>query len=120
MSKKLGNIPTQEKMSEEQEQTFTNGINKGRKLQYRHDIELLEGGLEEACEYLHMAYEEAAKITGWSTQESTRVEWKDLPHANKMTMMLAVMSLREHYIGRIIDSFMGLDSEKETSNEDNN
>ena len=33
MSKKLGNIPTQKKMSEEQEQTFTNGINKGRKLE---------------------------------------------------------------------------------------
>lgn len=33
MSKNLGNIPAQKKMSEEQEQTFTNGINKGRKLE---------------------------------------------------------------------------------------
>lgn len=33
MGKNLGNIPKQEKMTEEQEQTFTNGINKGRKLE---------------------------------------------------------------------------------------
>ena len=33
MSKNLGNIPRQVEMTEEQEQTFTNGINKGRKLE---------------------------------------------------------------------------------------
>jgi hypothetical protein len=33
VSKNLGNVPSQEKMSEEQEQAFTNGINKGRKLE---------------------------------------------------------------------------------------
>lgn len=33
MSKNLGNIPNQVSMTEEQEQTFTNGINKGRKLE---------------------------------------------------------------------------------------
>jgi hypothetical protein len=33
VSKSLGNIPKQQEMSEEQEQTFTNGINKGRKLE---------------------------------------------------------------------------------------
>ena len=33
MSKNLGNIPSQVGMTEEQEQTFTNGINKGRKLE---------------------------------------------------------------------------------------
>jgi len=108
MSKNLGNIPKQSAMDEAVEQAFTNGINKGRKLQYQESIELLEGGLDEACEHLHNAYEEAAKITGWSTQESTRVEWNDLPQANKMTMLLAVMSLRNHYINRIIDAHLGI------------
>jgi hypothetical protein len=42
MSKNLGNIPAQDKMSEEQEQTFTNGINKGRKLENERIIALLE------------------------------------------------------------------------------
>jgi hypothetical protein len=42
VSKNLGNIPKQEKMTEEQEQTFTNGINKGRKLEREDIIKLLE------------------------------------------------------------------------------
>lgn len=33
VSKNLGNIPRQLHMTEEQEQTFTSGINKGRKLE---------------------------------------------------------------------------------------
>jgi hypothetical protein len=41
MGKKLGNIPTQKKMSKEQEQAFTNGINKGRKLESERIIKLL-------------------------------------------------------------------------------
>ena len=42
VGKTLGNIPRQIKMSEEQEQTFTNGINKGRKLERQAIISLLE------------------------------------------------------------------------------
>lgn len=42
MGKNLGNIPRQVKMSEEQEQTFTNGVNKGRKLERNRIIALLE------------------------------------------------------------------------------
>ena len=42
MSKNLGNIPKQETMTEEQEQTFTNGINKGRKLEREDIIKLFE------------------------------------------------------------------------------
>lgn len=41
MSKNLGNIPQQVEMSEEQQQTFTNGINKGRKLERERIISLL-------------------------------------------------------------------------------
>lgn len=42
MSKKLGNIPKQEKMTEEQEQVFTNGINKGRKLERKKLIKVIK------------------------------------------------------------------------------
>jgi hypothetical protein len=42
MSKNLEHIPKQMNMTEEQEQVFTNGINKGRKLEREHIIQLLE------------------------------------------------------------------------------
>lgn len=42
MSKNLSNIFRQKNMSEEQEQTFTNGINKGRKLERKLFIKLLK------------------------------------------------------------------------------
>lgn len=42
MSKNLGNIPRQYMMSEEQEQAYTNGINKGIKLAKKLLIEELE------------------------------------------------------------------------------
>jgi len=50
LSKNLGNIPAQAIMSEEQEQVFTNGINKGRKLERKLFIKLLTAhGKTEWC-----------------------------------------------------------------------
>lgn len=41
MSKNLGNIPPQKNMTEEQQQTFSNGINKGRKLERKSEAEII-------------------------------------------------------------------------------
>lgn len=49
--------------------------------------------VEEACEFLHDTYEEAARSAGWVTQEKSRVPWDDLPIANKVTMRVAVANL---------------------------
>jgi hypothetical protein len=42
---------------------------------------------------MHDAYEEAAQVTGWETQERSRVPWSDVPEANKATMREAVRAL---------------------------
>ena len=47
MSKNLKNIPKQVKMTEEQEQTFTNGINKGRKQERERIIKLAQEWISE-------------------------------------------------------------------------
>lgn len=57
MSKNLGNIPSQESMSESQEQTFTNGINKGRKLEREMLVGLImehKSVPSEVCGYASM------------------------------------------------------------------
>ena len=53
MSKNLGDVPRQEKMSEEQEQAFTNGINKGRKLEREYLIAIIKTlwHPEEECDW---------------------------------------------------------------------
>jgi 16S rRNA C1402 (ribose-2'-O) methylase RsmI len=38
--------------------------------------------------YLHEAYEEIAKNNDWNTQENCKVDFSDLPIANKNTMIL--------------------------------
>ena len=40
----------------------------------------------EIAEILHNVYEEESKRVGWKTQESCRVEFKDLPEKNKQVM----------------------------------
>jgi hypothetical protein len=42
---------------------------------------------------MHDAYEEAAKSTGWETQERSRVDWVAVPEANKQTMRAAVRAV---------------------------
>jgi hypothetical protein len=60
--------------------------------------------VEEACEFLHDAYEEAAVGAGWATQEASRTAWDDLPIANKATMRVAVAALM-HELTRDSSSF---------------
>jgi hypothetical protein len=42
---------------------------------------------EIVAQYFHYAYEEAARREGWETQERSRVAWRDLPEANRRTMV---------------------------------
>jgi hypothetical protein len=50
VGKILGNIPKQSKMDSEQEQTFTNGINKGRKLEQERVLALWSAEMLCDCE----------------------------------------------------------------------
>lgn len=43
--------------------------------------------IERMAKWLHDNYEEIAKETEWQTQESCKVEFKDLPEKNKQTML---------------------------------
>lgn len=69
-------------------------------LRWGYNVATLE--MEEVCEVMHDAYELAAQITGWATQEASRKLWTDVPEANKRTMRLAVAALVAHL--RIIDA----------------
>lgn len=52
--------------------------------------------LEQLCEVMHDAYEEAAVGAGWETQERSRKPWSEVPEANKETMRAAVTALLDH------------------------
>lgn len=58
--------------------------------------------LDDLCRTLHDAYEDAARHTGWQTQESTRVAWHDLPQANQDTMREAVAHLMRYVAERLV------------------
>lgn len=49
--------------------------------------------IEQMCELMHDAYEKAAAEQDWSTQESSRKPWADVPEKNKATMRIAVRAL---------------------------
>jgi hypothetical protein len=57
---------------------------------------VIDAYVEECCEVMHDAYEEAARSAGWETQERSRKPWADVPEANKVTMRAAVAALLEH------------------------
>lgn len=59
--------------------------------------------LETLCIIMHEAYEDAAKESGWETNLASRVEWEDVPQANKIAMYHAVSTLWDH-----IDSLFGI------------
>ena len=65
MSKNLNNIPKQDQMTEQQEQTFTNGINKGRKLEQERIIKLLENT---HTDYWKLVSTKIAEKTVWEYQ----------------------------------------------------
>jgi hypothetical protein len=50
---------------------------------------------ERRARALHEAYEKAAKEEGWKTQESCRVDFDDLPEANRRTMLKAVDAIEQ-------------------------
>lgn len=45
---------------------------------------------ERIARAFHEVYEAEAEVWGWSTQDSSRVPWDDLPAANKTTMVSTV------------------------------
>lgn len=49
--------------------------------------------IDQACEVMHDAYEEAAVKAGWETNPRSRVPWADVPEANKETMRASVGAL---------------------------
>ena len=75
------------------------GISVGKNQERERIVDLLKDThIERACEVMHDAYEEAAKSTGWETQESSRVAWAEVPESNKQTMVQAVSALVGHLI----------------------
>lgn len=42
--------------------------------------------VEELARFMHDEYEKTAKMFKWDTQKITRVDFNDLPIANKLTM----------------------------------
>ena len=60
---------------------------------------------EELAKWLHDTYEAIAKEKDWNTQQSCKVEFDDLPDANKRTMIeiadriLNLNLLRLHFFG---------------------
>jgi hypothetical protein len=42
---------------------------------------------EQMAEWFHDNYEEIAKAEGWQTQDKCKVEFKDLPESNRITMI---------------------------------
>jgi hypothetical protein len=54
-----------------------------------------EEQIEQACEVMHDAYENAAVTLGWTTNVASRKPWADVPEANKATMRVAVGALLE-------------------------
>lgn len=49
--------------------------------------------VEEIARAFHETYEEIAPRAGWETQERCRVEWGDLPAANRNLMVAVVQRL---------------------------
>ena len=50
----------------------------------------------ELAKWLHDNYEEIAEEFGWDTQKSTKVEFEDLPDANKATMLELAYRIKQN------------------------
>lgn len=55
--------------------------------------------VDSLAETQHDAYERAAMITGWETQQALRKPWSEVPDANKMTMRHSVAALLTVLVG---------------------
>lgn len=62
-------------------------------------VPVSEERVEAACEVMHDAYELAAVVAGWETQQRSRKPWAEVPDANKVTMRAAVGALLSHLAG---------------------
>lgn len=49
--------------------------------------------IERIAKQFHDAYERRAEDFGWDTQDRCKVEWEDLPEANRLTMMAVVQEV---------------------------
>ena len=63
--------------------------------------------IEAAAKAAHIAYEAEAINVGWSTQESCRVPYDDLPAANKACMIAAIEEARPYIIAEYNERLMG-------------
>jgi len=50
---------------------------------------------EQIARRSHALYARFAVASGWETQTSTRVDWEDLPEANRATMLATFRGLLE-------------------------
>lgn len=49
--------------------------------------------IEQVARAFHFAYEDYARLEGWTTQEASRVPFEDLPESNRRTMLATVAYL---------------------------
>jgi hypothetical protein len=54
-----------------------------------------QGSVEELAKFMHSVYEDKSKGVGWSTQESCRVDWDDLPEKNKIVMLYVAYNVMQ-------------------------
>lgn len=54
-----------------------------------------DSNLHMLAKAFHDEYEYRAKLHGWHTQESCKVEWEDLPTDNRATMIATVFGLHQ-------------------------
>lgn len=71
------------------------GAAKMRTAQAPKDTDIDDELVEQACEVMRDAYEQAALGTGWVTNPESRKPWSGVPENNKATMRAAVRALLE-------------------------
>lgn len=64
---------------------------------------------------MHNVYEAQAKLEGWKTQDSCKVEFDDLPEANKRVMLATAKKVWEFSNHRIVDVLNELASDIDES-----
>ncbi len=64
--------------------------------QYEAEQEELER-IYNLAKFMHDEYEKAAKVVGWNTQDKCKVEFDDLPEANRKVMLTVARRVLEEY-----------------------
>lgn len=73
--------------------------------------------VEQACEVMHDAYEDAASKYEWETQLASRKAWAHVPERNKATMREAVKVLLTWAEGKRTEPLLGLATTKQLLDE---